>query len=380
MSAQNPLTIASNRAFEEAVETMVGHDRLRDAIRAAIRSAKGSQEKELIGGEDKHHRELLEGIAAPEERLVTYTKIRNELRDEFPHPILFNFCNFQLGISGAKELSRLITPPLRPPMITTGLVYLDLSDNTVTDLGQNFDILRNICYQLARCTSLRFLSLHNTTLLDKGAGVVSRLLRNTNALRVLDLSRCNLGDKGANALFAAFCREDEFDPALLELEVARLEEEDAPLVPAQVVATDQAVAAELPPPVIPVPAAPAVPVATAAAETVPPVPALTVPAAGPIKPASSNNLGFTFGSGMPDRPTSAGHSARDQPKSGLRSKVAASAATAGATAVPPIVSPTALASIEAPNTSLEWLDLSNNNLGGMDHCWPLTNMLGMSAA
>jgi hypothetical protein len=198
------MSLAANQAFVAAVHGMQHHERLKDAL------------ARCLAGEflpTSHHHAMLEGTAAPEARLTKTVEHAKSLHAEDPSALFLLVGNRELGISGMRELATLLTPPLRSQQITAHLAFIDISDNQATDFGADFEPLRNLCYQLARLSSLRWLSLHNTTLLHEGSVIVSRLLRYSRSLRFLDMSRCNVGERGAQALYAAFCHEEDYDPS-----------------------------------------------------------------------------------------------------------------------------------------------------------------------
>jgi hypothetical protein len=64
--------MASHRTFDTSIGTVAGHGRLRAALEAMVAGG--------YRGAPEHHRALLEGVAAPESRLLTYDEIA-QVRD-----------------------------------------------------------------------------------------------------------------------------------------------------------------------------------------------------------------------------------------------------------------------------------------------------------
>lgn len=160
---------------------------------------------------------------APEPRLTAAAEHSKALRAEDPSAMFLHLGDSELGVSGTRALVSFLTPPVRSAVLTAHLSLLDISDNAATDFGKEFGPLRDLFFQAARMPRLRFLSLHNTTLLAPGAALLARLLRSSPSLRFLDASRCGIGEKGALALHAAFCREEDYAPE----ELAQAEEGEA---------------------------------------------------------------------------------------------------------------------------------------------------------
>ena len=119
-------------------------------------------------------------------------------------PLLLPMARCELGCGGASALATVLSHRT----CTGRVVYLDLSANTLTDLGRDFRGLRPLLTALRSLPHLAFLSLANNMLLGRGARCLRALLIPPTGARLthLDLSRANLNGAGAAALLGVFRR------------------------------------------------------------------------------------------------------------------------------------------------------------------------------
>jgi Leucine Rich repeat len=194
---------ASDSTFAAAIDKIEHAERLKESLRA------------MLAGQHlpkAHAHGMLEGDAAPELRIQLAVELAKAIKAEDPQALFAWLNDKDLGVKGLKEVAHLLTPPTRTATITNRLSFIDISDNALTAYGEEVGPLRDLCFQLAKLTSLKVLSLHNNTLRFDGSSIVAKLLRLSKSLRFLDLSRCQVGDRGAQALFAAFVPDDDFNP------------------------------------------------------------------------------------------------------------------------------------------------------------------------
>jgi hypothetical protein len=118
-------------------------------------------------------------------------------------PLVLALARAELRAEGAALLAGAVLPSRT---LAARLVYLDLSSNTLSDLGEDFRGASALLGALAPLGALAFLSLANNMLQGAGAGALAPALAPSALGRLthLDLSRCNLNASGARALLRAF--------------------------------------------------------------------------------------------------------------------------------------------------------------------------------
>jgi hypothetical protein len=114
----------------------------------------------------------------------------------------------ELGAQGAAALSLIFN---KSRLLREQCVALDLTSNTLTALGADFEPFRTLCKSLQRLTALATLSLRGNMLLRQGSSMLADLLRHAVSLRVLDASRSNIGPSGAEQLTLAFKADEDED-------------------------------------------------------------------------------------------------------------------------------------------------------------------------
>ncbi len=120
-------------------------------------------------------------------------------------PLLLALARCELRSEGAALLAGAVLPSRT---LASRLVYLDLSSNTLSDLGEDFRGAAALLAALRPLAALAFLSLANNMLQGAGAAALAPALAPSALGRLthLDLSRCNLNASGARALLRAFAR------------------------------------------------------------------------------------------------------------------------------------------------------------------------------
>lgn len=130
------------------------------------------------------------------------TRIIQAVYEHEPSSLILAANGNALGAQGLQILSKHLS--IMPQIISSRLRVIDLSDDTMTDIATNFLPLTFFIWELIRLPYLAAFSIRNTFLGVDGSISIMNLLRGSKTLRVLDLSCCSIGAKGASILQKAF--------------------------------------------------------------------------------------------------------------------------------------------------------------------------------